>query len=189
MPLENSCSHQASISEGSGSSNFEVPIDGAGINDDIVLSSSVPTPQSQPPSNAEQNHSTNSINDDKELDEEEEIVVLPSSPSQFQEDGQITDNNNSDTRQGRLRCDIHEQSMRSIRNAMNKNVSSASSLSSPKSCPICMEPYKAGDEIAWSKNESCAHAFHLDCIASWLMRNDDCPMCRQDYLCNESNEV
>ena len=63
-----------------------------------------------------------------------------------------------------------------------------SSFYSPKSCPICLETYNVGDDIAWSKNEACPHAFHLDCIKGWLMTgNDDCPLCRQDYLFVENN--
>ena len=177
------------MSENTRSSKFEISIDGCTeINDDSQSSSSFPIPQSQSLPSAKQIHLT--TNDDKELDEEEEILVLPISQSQFQEDKQTTDNNNSDTSmQGKLKGDIYEQSTRSIRNAMNFKVASTSSLPSPKSCPICMEPYKAGDEIAWSKNEHCVHAFHLDCMMGWLMSNNDCPMCRQDYLCNESSEV
>jgi len=57
-----------------------------------------------------------------------------------------------------------------------------SSLYSPKTCAICLEPYKVGDEICWSKNEKCPHAFHLDCMTEWLMENDDCPLCRENYL-------
>ena len=52
----------------------------------------------------------------------------------------------------------------------------------PQTCAICLERYKEGDEICWSKNENCAHAFHLDCMVEWLMANDDCPLCRENYL-------
>ena len=52
----------------------------------------------------------------------------------------------------------------------------------PKVCPICSEEYKPGDDIAWSKNEDCIHAFHTNCIVPWLMDHDDCPMCRNDYI-------
>jgi len=55
-------------------------------------------------------------------------------------------------------------------------------LYSPKACPICLESYRAGDEICWSKNENCPHAFHLECMTEWLMENDDCPMCRENCL-------
>ena len=59
---------------------------------------------------------------------------------------------------------------------------SSSSLYSPRACPICLETYKAGEDVAWSHNEECFHAFHLECIVDWLMKSDECPMCRENYL-------
>jgi flagellar basal body rod protein FlgC len=92
-----------------------------------------------------------------------------------------------------LKDDIHVESIRSIRNAMftilPQEESNRSTLNSPRTCPICIEPYKVGDDIVWSKNEECPHAFHLDCILSWLMENDDCPICRRDYLLLQRSEV
>ena len=66
---------------------------------------------------------------------------------------------------------------------MNSNLTDQSiqdSLYNPKTCPICCEEYEKGDDIAWSKNERCCHAYHTDCILPW---HSDCPMCRNDYLC------
>jgi len=61
-------------------------------------------------------------------------------------------------------------------------------LESPRTCPICMDDYEPGDEICWSKNKNCHHAFHLDCMVNWLMNNDDCPLCREEYLrCHDEN--
>lgn len=85
--------------------------------------------------------------------------------------------------------DIFVSSLRSsIRRALNipSDRSSSSTLYSPKSCPICLEAYEVGDDIVWSKNEKCQHAFHLDCILEWLGENDGCPMCREDFcqICN-----
>lgn len=52
----------------------------------------------------------------------------------------------------------------------------------PNVCSICLEPYKENEEICWSKNENCTHAFHLDCMVNWLMDHDECPICRSAYL-------
>ena len=35
------------------------------------------------------------------------------------------------------------------------------------SCDICILVFEVGDEIAWSPNLDCSHAFHKDCILSW----------------------
>ena len=48
-------------------------------------------------------------------------------------------------------------------------------------CPICWEPYKQGDLVSCSPN--CCHSYHVKCITTWLLKpNDECPMCRSDYL-------
>lgn len=55
-------------------------------------------------------------------------------------------------------------------------------LFSPASCPVCCEDYEIGDQISISKNGECHHTYHVDCILQWLMDNDECPMCRCNYL-------
>ncbi len=80
---------------------------------------------------------------------------------------------------------MNNRSMRSLRRSLNvkaDNSSMLSSIYSPKTCPICMESYRTNDEIAWSRNKDCQHAFHLDCIMGWLLEHDSCPMCRNEYL-------
>jgi hypothetical protein len=49
-------------------------------------------------------------------------------------------------------------------------------------CAICLVEYEAGDEISWSHNKSCNHAFHRECIIDWLISHDECPCCRHNYL-------
>jgi len=50
-----------------------------------------------------------------------------------------------------------------------------------KNCPICCETYVNGDDVAWSRNEHCWHAYHTDCILEWLLKHDDCPICRNGF--------
>lgn len=80
--------------------------------------------------------------------------------------------------------DILIETLQSIRSNLNitSDHSNKSSIYSPKTCPVCFGDYVKGDDIAWSKNEKCCHAFHTDCILEWLMNHDECPMCRNDYL-------
>lgn len=51
-----------------------------------------------------------------------------------------------------------------------------------RNCPICWEPYQVGQKVCWSPNKRCNHTFHADCMITWLMKKNDCPMCRSDYL-------
>lgn len=82
--------------------------------------------------------------------------------------------------------DIIIQTLRSIRSTLKLSLNDAASLHnslySPRTCPICCDDYVKGDDIAWSKNEVCCHAFHTDCIVPWLMEHEECPMCRCDYV-------
>jgi hypothetical protein len=109
------------------------------------------------------------------------LVPIPAAPQSNKNEESTNENNNERI----SKDDVYVNNMRSLRKSMNIKTESISSLYSPKSCPICMEEYKVGDEICWSRNTDCYHAFHLDCILSWLMENDECPMCRGDYLCIE----
>ena len=56
-----------------------------------------------------------------------------------------------------------------------------------QTCAICLEPYVAGDDqVAWSRFQTCRHAFHHKCIKTWLVetkrREGSCPCCRGPYL-------
>ena len=74
-----------------------------------------------------------------------------------------------------------------------------------KFCAICLASYEPYDKISWSSNEGCTHAFHNECILTWLStlgdkasRNQrftenlepdellryslECPCCRQDFV-------
>ena len=55
-------------------------------------------------------------------------------------------------------------------------------------CPICLDSYQVGDFVSWSvRKGACSHIFHKNCIQSWLVDNDDCPMCRQIVLIDETD--
>ncbi|KQJ92291.1 E3 ubiquitin-protein ligase EL5 [Brachypodium distachyon] len=44
-------------------------------------------------------------------------------------------------------------------------------------CAVCMEDYKAGDELSVVPC-SGKHRFHRRCLAAWLARKRICPLCR-----------
>ena len=46
------------------------------------------------------------------------------------------------------------------------------------SCSICMCEYEEGEEL--SLMPACAHAFHAECIETWLKDKSTCPVCMRD---------
>jgi len=49
-------------------------------------------------------------------------------------------------------------------------------------CAICFEPYQPGESVAKATSHKCRHEFHYKCVADWLVRTPDCPICRQAFL-------
>jgi len=49
-------------------------------------------------------------------------------------------------------------------------------------CAICLAKFEEGEAVCDSSNHACRHVFHVECMTSWLLRNDSCPVCRQPYL-------
>jgi len=44
-------------------------------------------------------------------------------------------------------------------------------------CLVCLEPVSSTNTIN-SKRLCCGHAFHPDCIMTWFVTSDECPVCR-----------
>jgi Ring finger domain len=53
-------------------------------------------------------------------------------------------------------------------------------------CDICLRRYECHEIVAWSKNENCIHAYHLNCITDWLQKKITCPNCRCHYIPNST---
>lgn len=49
-------------------------------------------------------------------------------------------------------------------------------------CGICLCNFEKGEEICWSPNSQCKHTYHKECAFEWLMKHNDCPICRNDFL-------
>ncbi|PNT69325.1 RING-H2 finger protein ATL13 [Brachypodium distachyon] len=47
-------------------------------------------------------------------------------------------------------------------------------------CAVCLCEFAAEDELRLLP--SCSHAFHVDCIDTWLLSHSTCPLCRSSLL-------
>jgi hypothetical protein len=44
-------------------------------------------------------------------------------------------------------------------------------------CPMCLEEFQRGEEVL---RLPCEHFFHESCLAPWLLKSLQCPMCMRD---------
>eukprot|EP00568_Trieres_chinensis_P018424 CAMPEP_0183329084 /NCGR_PEP_ID=MMETSP0160_2-20130417/84612_1 /TAXON_ID=2839 ORGANISM="Odontella Sinensis, Strain Grunow 1884" /NCGR_SAMPLE_ID=MMETSP0160_2 /ASSEMBLY_ACC=CAM_ASM_000250 /LENGTH=153 /DNA_ID=CAMNT_0025497263 /DNA_START=160 /DNA_END=621 /DNA_ORIENTATION=- len=77
---------------------------------------------------------------------------------------------------------ILAQSWDTIRSTVRSVGSIRSSQATKAVCSICLDPYEPGETVCWSLAEECNHIFHEDCIVEWLIKHDNCPMCRSNML-------
>lgn len=55
-------------------------------------------------------------------------------------------------------------------------------------CSICLEDFQDGDEIC--ESQYCRHQFHMNgCMDEWLLRHDECPVCRRDYVQSDRHSI
>lgn len=135
--------------------------------------------------------------DEKDEDEEDDEMITDSKlKSTMTRDYTKSASKNERRRKSDIVIKAKRSSRRSIANSILSSISSIhSSISSIGSkrkelyttlaCSICLENYKAGDKIYWSLNEKCTHSFHAKCMTNWLLKNDLCPICRNNYLDDE----
>ncbi|KAG1326957.1 RING-H2 finger protein ATL13-like [Cocos nucifera] len=53
-------------------------------------------------------------------------------------------------------------------------------LRDPFDCAVCLCEFKADDRLRLLPK--CSHAFHLECIDTWLLSHSTCPLCRRNLL-------
>ncbi|PKI50167.1 hypothetical protein CRG98_029491 [Punica granatum] len=46
-------------------------------------------------------------------------------------------------------------------------------------CCICQDEYDEGADIA---RLACGHEYHFNCIQQWLVRKNDCPICKRKAI-------
>ncbi|PKA67049.1 Putative RING-H2 finger protein ATL49 [Apostasia shenzhenica] len=53
-------------------------------------------------------------------------------------------------------------------------------LKDPFDCAVCLSEFEADDKLRLLPE--CSHAFHIDCIDTWLLSHSSCPLCRRSLL-------
>ncbi|XP_057786576.1 E3 ubiquitin-protein ligase RING1-like [Salvia miltiorrhiza] len=52
-------------------------------------------------------------------------------------------------------------------------------------CAVCLNDFRDGEAVRLLPK--CSHAFHLDCIDTWLRSHKNCPVCRAAIVAGEAN--
>lgn len=53
-------------------------------------------------------------------------------------------------------------------------------VKSPFDCAVCLSEFEAEDKLRLLPK--CSHAFHMECIDTWLLSHSTCPLCRASLL-------
>lgn len=59
------------------------------------------------------------------------------------------------------------------------------SLSDDATCMICLGHYIEGERLRWLP---CVHAFHRECIDTWLKSSVKCPLCKLNIMRDQQKE-
>ncbi|PWA91789.1 Zinc finger, RING/FYVE/PHD-type [Artemisia annua] len=52
----------------------------------------------------------------------------------------------------------------------------------PFDCAVCLCEFEGEDKLRLLPK--CSHAFHMDCIDTWLLSHSTCPLCRGSLICD-----
>jgi Ring finger domain len=55
-------------------------------------------------------------------------------------------------------------------------------------CAICLCPFAESDRVCEANNAKCMHMYHQECLEPWLLRHEQCPVCREAYLLTSGGE-
>ena len=69
-----------------------------------------------------------------------------------------------------------EQAHRLVQTATVQVVSADQPYSEDEQCSICLKQYEPKES---HRKLPCTHAFHGDCLATWLCKSQTCPLCRE----------
>ncbi|KAK6122977.1 hypothetical protein DH2020_043276 [Rehmannia glutinosa] len=109
------------------------------------------------------------------------LIKRPSSLSSISQSNRFHDTSNSQTFQRQLQhlFHLHDSGLdRALIDALPifyyKDI--IMGLKEPFDCDVCLSEFSGGDKLKFLPK--CSHAFHIQCIETWLLSNSTCPLCR-----------
>ena len=134
--------------------------------------------------------------EEKDGDEEDQRSTKSSDANNNQDgNGNGNDNQNDKTETEKDVCSPLKSLFEGLKNSIappepeeQQENEQESDSDSDKLCPICLAEFEDDQDVCKSKNDKCQHMFHLDCMIEWLMKHNECPLCRNDYLKDSSSD-
>ncbi|KAK1420917.1 hypothetical protein QVD17_22886 [Tagetes erecta] len=65
-----------------------------------------------------------------------------------------------------------------------KSIIGVKTITTPFDCAVCLCEFEGDDNLRLLPK--CSHAFHMDCIDTWLLSHSTCPLCRSNLLSDYS---
>jgi hypothetical protein len=125
--------------------------------------------------NANHNHHHNNNNATNTGATPEEINRLPLRVVQATDEPFLTSSSSSSSSSTRSGATARQPDAAVASNNSNNNNNSHNS----HRCSVCLEAYRAGDQL---RTVPCFHSFHKHCIDDWLSRKAECPVCKHSVL-------
>jgi len=70
-----------------------------------------------------------------------------------------------------------EEEAKKVLSGLSRVPWEAQAESDPEECSLCLEEFKAGEELL---QLPCQHFFHENCVAPWFRRSLTCPLCKHE---------
>lgn len=57
----------------------------------------------------------------------------------------------------------------------------------PQYCSICLEAFQCGQQL--TVLPACSHRYHVNCVAGWMQRATQCPLCRRECCAQQDADA
>ncbi|XP_062520930.1 RING finger protein 122-like [Corticium candelabrum] len=82
-------------------------------------------------------------------------------------------------------CRVQQNERQRVDGCRRFRYSSSKKRCANETCPVCLEEFQNKE---WLQVCHCRHAYHKQCISSWLERSTYCPICKAQVRPPTSNE-
>jgi len=110
------------------------------------------------------------------------VAPLPETAAEILESYKLKSYSELRKRARQLHCQNNNEGMNDNDDELVLAEEGTPNSTSGNLCPVCLDSFHIGDEVAWSKLQHCRHVFHYECILPWaVLGHIHCPVCREVF--------